>query len=305
MSTLPLVTICIPVYNGERFLEEALVSAFNQSYSSIEVIISDDKSDDDSLLLVEKLKIYNQKNFELKIYTHERLGLVQNWNFCLSKANGKYIKFLFQDDVLDSNCVEKMVALAESKPEIGMVFTPRELIVNDGMQVPFGVDILHEFWGNLQQIQKGSSLLKRTVLVKDPVNKIGEPTNVLIRKEILDKIGNFDANLAQIVDWEMWLRIISNSDIGFIDEKLAKFRIHGKQATNQNFIVGRGWDDIYKIWLKVLNDPVYHKVPLFSRLLIKSNLLYRLVDTFIKALPARKADDLRLLSRYIKMAIMS
>ncbi|MEH2266462.1 glycosyltransferase family 2 protein [Nostoc sp.] len=305
MSTLPLVTICIPVYNGERFLEEALVSAFNQSYSSIEIIISDDKSDDDSLLLVEKLKTYNQKNFEVKIYNHERLGLVQNWNFCLSKASGKYIKFLFQDDVLDSNCVEKMVALAETEPEIGMVFTPRELIVNDGMQVPFGVDILHEFWGNLQPLQKGSSLLKRIVLVKDPVNKIGEPTNVLIRKEILDKIGNFDANLAQIVDWEMWLRIISNYDIGFIDEKLAKFRIHGKQATNQNFIVGRGWDDIYKIWLKVLNDPVYHKVPLFSRLLIKSNLLYRLVDTFVKALPARKRDDLRLLSQYIKMAIMS
>lgn len=305
MSNAPVVSICIPIYNGERFLEEALVSAFSQSYSSIEIIISDDKSDDNSLLLIDKLKVYNQKNFDVKIYSHERLGLVQNWNFCLSKATGKYIKFLFQDDVLDKNCVEKMVALAESKPEIGMVFTPRELIVNDGMQVPFGVDILHEFWGKLQPIQKGSSLLKRTVIVKDPVNKIGEPTNVLIRKEILDKIGNFDANLAQIVDWEMWLRIISNSDIGFIDEKLAKFRIHGRQATNQNLIVGRGWDDIYKIWLKVLNDPVYHKVPLFSRLLIKSNLLYRLIDTFIKALPARKPDDLRLLSRYIKMAIMS
>ncbi|WP_190241004.1 glycosyltransferase family 2 protein [Nostoc sp. 'Peltigera membranacea cyanobiont' 210A] len=305
MSNAPLVTVCIPIYNGERFLEEALISAFNQSYSSIEIIISDDKSDDDSLLIIEELKIHNQKNFDIKIYSHERLGLVQNWNFCLSRASGKYIKFLFQDDILDSKCVEKMVTLAESKPEIGMVFTPRELIVNDGMKVPFGVDILHEFWGNLQPIQKGSSLLKRRVLVKDPVNKIGEPTNVLIRKEILDKIGNFDCNLAQLVDWEMWLRIISCYDIGFINEKLARFRIHDKQATNQNFIVGRGWDDIYKIWLKVLNEPVYHKVPLSTRLLIKGNLLYRLVNTLLKALPARKPDDLRLLSTYIKKAIMS
>jgi glycosyltransferase involved in cell wall biosynthesis len=303
MSELPLVSICIPIYNGQKYLEETLLSAFNQTYPRVEIIISDDKSSDNSLLVVEKSKTYNTKNWNIKVYSHERLGLVKNWNFCLQNVSGEYIKFLFQDDVLHSTCVEEMVALAEKNPQIGMVFSSREIILEENMTLHPDIYILHKFWGDLQLIQSGISLVNRRVIVTDPLNKIGEPTNVLIRKKVFDSIGYFDCNIMQMVDWEMWLRIMSNYDIGFIDKTLSKFRIHPYQTTNTNAELGRGWDDIFKIWLKVLSDASYRRINFLTRINIKFNLIKRLSSMLVRSLLHRKNNQTQILFAYMKKAL--
>ena len=120
--TFPLVSICIPIYNGEAFLAEALASVKTQTYPNLEVVVSDDRSSDASLALVEKFQ--QEVDLPVRIFTHEPQGIGANWNHCVAKAKGQYIKFLFQDDVLLPTCVEQMVEAFQQFPELARRHPP-------------------------------------------------------------------------------------------------------------------------------------------------------------------------------------
>ena len=110
IKKLPLVSVCIPVYNGERFIAEAISSILSQTYSAIELIISDDNSSDHTIAIAQSFQ--TQTSIPINILTHQNLGLAENSNFCINQSQGKYIKFVYQDDILMPNCIEKMVNLA-------------------------------------------------------------------------------------------------------------------------------------------------------------------------------------------------
>jgi len=244
----PLVSICMPLYNGAEFLMEALESVSSQTYPKIEVIVSDDNSQDNSIKIAEDF--LRSTSFSYKIFPHERYGIAGNWNFSISQSSGKYIKFLFQDDLLEPECVEKMVELAEKDDDIGLVFSPREMFITPGhennsgcLQVyNYGKD-LHKSWSKLTEIQSGENLLADPNFFNNPINKIGEPSNVLIKKEIFEHIGLFDPELRQTLDLDMWFRIMCHYKIGFVDRYLVKFRVHPKQASNKNLGVKNAVDN--------------------------------------------------------------
>src|SRR5688500_15313078 len=97
---MPKVSICIPTYNQTRYLKNTLQSILIQTYKDYEVIITDDTS---SSIISDFLKVYN---FKAKLrYYHNKpaLGSPQNWNYCISKAQGEYIKILHHDDWFSKN----------------------------------------------------------------------------------------------------------------------------------------------------------------------------------------------------------
>ena len=239
ISQSPLVSICIPTYNGEPFLKEALSSAFAQNYPNIEVILSDDRSDDRTLEIADAFREYS--NIDYIIASRERSGLAENWNHCLELARGDYIKFLFQDDILEPDCVEKTLNLAECDREIGLVFSPRIFLLESGVdRIPSLMQFYRSNrqsylnWSNLKPIQPGLDLLSDPDLMENPINKIGEPSTVLIRKSVFDRVGKFDSEFSQFLDLEMWWRILLYYKIGFVDRSLSYFRIHTQQKTYKN-----------------------------------------------------------------------
>ena len=239
LTSIPLVSICIPTYNGESFLEETLNTVLSQTYPNLEIIISDDNSKDRTIEIAESFR--GKVKYELSILEHGQYGLSQNWNFCISQAKGKYIKFLFQDDLLEPDAILKMVELAEQDEEIGLVFSPRRLFITAGDTYydptfldRHGAKDIHKGWSSLKAIQSGQELLKDRNLFNYSINKIGEPTTVLIKKEIFDKVGLFNSDLCQLVDLEMWLRIISECKVGFVNKYLSHFRLHEHQQTTRN-----------------------------------------------------------------------
>jgi|GEM_PF-2492483 len=261
-----LVSILIPTYQGEQFLEATLNSALNQTYPNIEIIVSDDGSKDKTVEIARKF--CDQSQNEFKIYTNKKLGMVENWNFCISVAKGKYIKFLFQDDLLKSDCIEEMVKLAEKDEEIGLVFSPRSIFLSNGADsLQSCLDIykdcldLHQAWSNLESIQSGQTLLADPNFLEYPLNKIGEPTTVLIRKSVLEKLGGFDPKLKQIVDLDMWMRIMIHYKIGFVNSVLSSFRIHPKQQSQKNNTSGTTLKDHQLFYEKILIDPCYSLLP--------------------------------------------
>ncbi|WP_449417179.1 glycosyltransferase [Phormidium nigroviride] len=261
-KTQPLVSICIPTYNGETFIAEAIDSALNQTYSNIEVILSDDGSSDSTVAIAQSFQTKTAVDF--RIVLHRNYGLAQNWNFCISQAKGEYIKFLFHDDLLEPDCIQKMVALAQEDAEIGMVFSPRGIAIGEEaksnpllLAASQSIKDLHKSWSNLKPIQRGIELLLDPHWMNNPINKIGEPSTVMIAADVFHKIGLFDPELSQYLDLDMWFRIMGNYKIGFVDEKLSSLRIHAGQQTWKNFAAGENNKDVRRLYEKMLQSDTY------------------------------------------------
>ncbi|WP_053977501.1 glycosyltransferase family 2 protein [Mangrovimonas xylaniphaga] len=235
----PLVSICIPTYNGAQYLEEALISIECQTYRDFEVVVSDDASTDATMALVEA---FQQRNvFPVRIVRHEPKGIGANWNHCVAHAKGAYIKFLFQDDVMEPSCIEKMVAMMESSDNVGLVYCRRSIIYGSlgGYEKHWlkSFEVLHNAWDEVSVVdgvQEGICYLSDRNLMQHPLNKIGEPTASLIARSCFDKVGFFNETLEQVLDVEFWLRLFPFYKVGFVDEALVGFRLHSNQASQIN-----------------------------------------------------------------------
>lgn len=111
-----MITIILPIYNVEKYLEESLRSILNQSYKDYELIVVDDGSTDKSLKILNK---YKSKFNKIKIFTQDNRGVSEARNLALSHVKGDYILFVDSDDFLKKDMVEKMVLKAkESQSDI-------------------------------------------------------------------------------------------------------------------------------------------------------------------------------------------
>ena len=236
MSNAVPVSVCLPIFNGALYVRDAIRSILNQTVSPQEIIVSDSGSSDGSENIVrEELR---KAQATVIILPTKTRGMVANWNSAIRAASGKYIKFLFQDDVLHSTCLEEMVKLAESDARIGLVFSPRNLVIEPSVEDDWIARWLLQHrnlstaFGNLKTNQHGSSLLRSPQLLQQPLNKIGEPTAVLVRTDLFDRIGLFNENMRQLVDMEMWIRLMATSHVGYIPTALSSVRVHARQATS-------------------------------------------------------------------------
>ncbi|WP_179335370.1 glycosyltransferase family 2 protein [Winogradskyella costae] len=255
-SNFPLVSICIPTFNGAKFIAEAMQSAIDQDYPNLEIIISDDASKDDTLTITENFK--KQTAIPIKIYPHKPNGIGSNWNYSITKAAGEYIKFLFQDDVLMPNCISSMVEVMENNPKLGMVASKREFLIED----TFLNETIKKWIEKFSDLQRGlnfksenniqiidHTLFCSNQFLRSPLNKIGEPCVIMFKKGILEKIGYYREDLKQILDYEFCYRLLKTQPIAIINENLVKFRLHQNQATNVNRHSGT---DDYKKYNKIL-----------------------------------------------------
>ncbi|TWU17112.1 Hyaluronan synthase [Novipirellula galeiformis] len=241
MTNPPCVSICIPTLNGSTFLAETLDSAEAQDFEDLEIVLSDSGSTDDTLDMIRAFQA--RSRFPVKVLPPPPPGMVENWNHCIANSAGRYIKFLFQDDLLEPDCLSKMVTLAEADPDVGLVFSPRHLLIDEEarkieqckrIESETGNGV-HLGWKNLQRLQHGRAMLADPGLVtRGSLNKIGEPTVVLLRAETVQRVGGFNTKLRQLVDLEMWWRVMGHSKVGFIDAPLASFRVHPQQASVGN-----------------------------------------------------------------------
>ena len=281
----PLVSICIPTFNGAKYLKEALNSVALQSYTNIEVIISDDASNDDTLEIVQKFK--HSVKFPVFIFNHTPNGIGANWNNCIKKANGEYIKFLFQDDVLAPNCIKEMLRAFNFDSKVQLVGCKRNFIVESDSQsdsikkwILDYKDLQAEFKSiNDEYLILDKSIFRSLNFKRSPLNKVGEPSTVMFKKALVKRIGFFNESLEQILDYEYWYRILKNDSIVVLNKELVSFRVHATQATNINrnkvikdyFLYDKIlYSKYYKLLHKDLKKQLYNKFGLIPQ--IKRNL---------------------------------
>jgi len=116
-----LVSILIPTYNREKYIERAIKSALNQTYRNIEVIISDNCSTDKTLEIVNTYAAQDQR---IRCYQHkENIGPIKNWIAGLEKCTGEYVKILWSDDWIEPAFLDETVPFLKESNEVGLVFT--------------------------------------------------------------------------------------------------------------------------------------------------------------------------------------
>lgn len=133
----PLVTIGIPVYNVEPYIEKCLLSVFNQTYQNLEVLVVDDLGTDGSMQIVEDLQKKNSIGSMISIIVQpENGGSGKARNAVIQNAKGKYLYFLDSDDYIEPNTIELMVEQAEKHKTDAVIASLRKVIWNTDKELP-------------------------------------------------------------------------------------------------------------------------------------------------------------------------
>ncbi|TAN38423.1 MAG: glycosyltransferase [Verrucomicrobia bacterium] len=235
MKQAPCVSICIPTYNSRDYLAECIASIRAQTFTDYEVVICDDESSDGTLDLARQLA-KGDTRFRF-ISNPCRLGLVQNWNNCVKQARGEWIKFVFQDDVIKSSCLEKLLLACERGHKL-VGFCERDFIYEDRTP-PALRSSFERHKQKLRTDYQGTSVIDAARAVQIAIqhpwhNLVGEPTVTLINKSVFHAWGEFDPAFVQLCDTEFWCRIMINEGAAFVPQSLAAFRVHSKATTAQN-----------------------------------------------------------------------
>jgi glycosyltransferase involved in cell wall biosynthesis len=240
-SDRPLVSVCIPVYNAERWIAGALESAVGQTYEELEIVVADNASTDAS---AEIAGAVGDPRIRVE-RTLQTIGAVANHNRAIRLSRGAFVKFLHADDLLLPTCVEEMVALAREDESIGLVFAPREVVVEEAPDPEWGERFgrPHEYFSNLERVNDGRRLFRELLDAGFEGNWVGEPTAVLLTRGALEHVGLLNERLFQIADLELWARIMVSCRVGFVDHVLSVYRHHGESGTARNAQVQRDWFD--------------------------------------------------------------
>ena len=257
------VSICIPVYNGKKYLEQCFDSILNQSFSDLEVVVVDDQSSDESFEIAKK---YGIRDHRVRVFQNERnLGLVNNWNRCVEISHGEWIKFVFQDDLIELDCLEKMMNMAT--PERGLVICRRRIIFDNVSHMIKRT--FYPYTGRLSidtvfqgQFDVSPEDFCNAVLDNLGYNFIGEPTAVMIHRSIFDKVGRFNTEFIQLCDLEFFSRVGCNFGLRYIPETLATFRIHPKAMSminkdNQTLRMER---DLLLLYYEFVYNPIFQQM---------------------------------------------
>jgi glycosyltransferase involved in cell wall biosynthesis len=224
--TLPKVSILLPVFNGERYLGPAIEAVLAQTYGDFELIICDDVSTDGSAKIISD---YAARDRRILAYTnHTNLGLFGNYNECLKKAQGQYIKPFAQDDLFEPVMLEKMVPLLDRDNEVALASCARRSIDSAGREIK----VLSR---SNNESKESAEFARDQVLLNNMLhltNDIGEPSSVIFRRQWA---GNgFDTEYYHLGDIEYWFRILEHGKYLYFNEALCSFRHHKDSTTTKN-----------------------------------------------------------------------
>lgn len=218
---MPKVSIILTSFNHAKYLREAIDSALNQTFTDFELIIWDDASIDESWGIIQS---YNDSRIKTFRNDEQRRG-IYGINKAISEiAQGEYIAIHHSDDVWLPEKLEKQITFLDTHPDVGAVFTNTLPIDEDSGPLQ---DKSHFYFSIFSQENKSRHLWLRHFFEKG--NALCHPS-VLIRKRCYDDCGLYRYGLAQLGDFDMWIRLCLKYEIYILPDKLIKFRIRDNEA---------------------------------------------------------------------------
>ena len=210
-----LVSIVIPVHNGEKYIKEAIDSCINQTYKNIEVIVVDDKSEDNTLKI---LKEYGEKITVIPVEKQDGLGNVINIGIRASK--GKYIARMDADDIMYPTRLEKQVEYLESNPKCVAIGGQIDIIDENSK-----VTDHREYAIEDRDIKKNRFLFQ----------PFAHPA-VTLRKSTVEDIGLYPENMWKVEDVKFFLILSTKGEFHNLEDTVLKYRMTFKTESQSKMI---------------------------------------------------------------------
>ena len=219
----PKISVVIPSYNRAHYIEKTIDSVLEQKMADIEIILVDDGSTDNTRELVQK------KYGDLVRYVYqENQGIPGARNTGIKNARGDYIAFLDSDDSWRPGKLERQLSLAEEHPEYGLLASRCDKIQCSGNIKKPGRPLSY-------QSRRGKSGWVLNDLFQ--ANFI-RTSSVIIRRDCFDKVGLFDEKQKQAQDYDLWLRMAAEYQVGFINEFLTVY-VDNPKGISGDGLIGR------------------------------------------------------------------
>lgn len=266
------VSIVIPSYNHEPYIHKAILSALQQTYKNIEIIIIDDGSKDNSVNICKKVAQNNQR---IKIIVHKNFGAHNAINEGIKLATGKYIAILNSDDVFKKNKIERCIEIINKNPQTELVFGDIEFINSQG-QLESNAKLIN--WRNeALEFFKESKLLALSILNE---NILITTSNLFFTKKIWKKVEGFQP-LQYCHDLDFIISALQKCKY-FYDNKIhIQYRIHETNTIK---------DSLYKVQVEVAAVSAVALIDNNTKLLGES--LEKKIQYFQKYLKHRNLSDL-------------
>lgn len=236
-----LVSVLIPAYNHEKYVQETIKSIIDQTYQNIELIIVDDGSKDSTWQKIQELKKECEKRFvRVHFETKENEGTCKTFNRLLDLSQGEYVYFIASDDIAKPDAIETEVKFLSKHKDYALVVGDNEIIDGDGKRAYWDNErnliydkkqakflTFADFLQKDRKINFNSSEFGRYELLLLKANFI--PNGYLIKKSIFKKTGYFTPE-APLEDHWLMLQISKYAKLKFINKILFSYRWHSGNA---------------------------------------------------------------------------
>lgn len=253
----PLISVILPVFNGEKYIKYSIESVLSQTYENVELIVVNDGSTDKTSDIVEK---YCKIKKNIKKIDIENSGMCAARNEGIKNASGDYISFIDHDDIWLSTKLQKQIKLMQENKKTGLVSCETVII---------------DFENNLYGWKMGKVLKGDCYDELKISNWVTNGSVVLVRKECFDDVGLFDENISLPGDWDICLRIAKKYEVQTVPEILVCYRISENASTSNVDISYRCFLDYMKRFKeKELKEKQFHSLSfsLFCQSLIGCNV---------------------------------
>ena len=218
---MPRVFVILTSFNHGKYLREAIDSVLNQTFADFELIVWDDASSDNSWDIIAS---YTDPRIKAFRNDEQKRGIWGINKSITEVATGEYIAIHHSDDVWELDKLEKQVAFLDSHPEMGAVFSDVAAIGEAGAPL---ADAGHFYFNIFKQPNRTRHEWLRHFFLHG--NALCHPS-VLIRKRCYSDCGLYRFGLAQLPDFDMWVRLCLKYDIHVLSDKLVKFRVRNNEA---------------------------------------------------------------------------
>jgi glycosyltransferase involved in cell wall biosynthesis len=250
----PLVSVIIPVYNAERYIETTIRSVLTQTLQDFEIIVLNDGSKDSSGEIIQRLQ---QEDKRIIYIPKPNSGVSDTRNIGISKASGKYLAFLDADDIWNhDNLTEKINALKQ---------TGKKWVFSD-------LEELHEK-DNMLVVKRGNfkpyNIIDNMLLWESEVVP-GPCSNIVAERELFGDDIRFDTQLSSPADRDICIQLAVKAEPYFLDKKLWLYRLHGQSMTNQNY---KAIDEVIYLFRKADERKWFSSAKLRRRAYSNANLM--------------------------------
>lgn len=202
-----MISIVMPVYNGEKYLKQSIESVLYQTYNDWELIIVNDCSTDNSRQIMES---YANKDNRIKIIDNIiNLKVAKSLNKGFAIAGGKYFTWTSDDNLFKPNALQELSEYLDRNPKVGLVYSDADV-----------VDASLNF---ISEDRNDPEML----LYADCVG-----ASFMYRKEVADKIGEYDSEMFLVDDYDYWIRISKEYKIAHLNKNLYIYRMHADNLTS-------------------------------------------------------------------------